>query len=83
VRRADPKSNLDLGVVVMVMTVMVVPASGENGACANQQQNRGDEELLHAKQSSTNSLCKLDPKVACIKSANALNLHRPTPSNSY
>jgi histone acetyltransferase (RNA polymerase elongator complex component) len=59
-------------VVVMVVAVMVVPAGCKDGTCANQQQNRGDEELLHAKQSSTNSLCKLDTKVASIKSANAL-----------
>jgi hypothetical protein len=62
-----------LGVVVMVMMVMVMPAGGENGACANQQQNRGDDELLHAMQSSTISVCVYDPKAASIKCANALN----------
>jgi hypothetical protein len=38
----------------MVVTVMMVmPAGREGRACNDQHQNGGDEELLHAMQSST------------------------------
>ena len=37
-----------LGVVVMVVVTMMVPAGCEHGACTHQQQNGGNDELLHA-----------------------------------
>jgi len=43
-----------LGVVVRVVVVtMMVFASGERGACNNQQQERGENELLHVMEIST------------------------------
>ena len=58
-----------LGVVVRVVVVtMMVFASGECGACNNQQQEGGENELLHAMQISTDSYWNCAGEVTRIKS---------------
>jgi len=42
----------------MVVVTMMVFASGECGACNNQQEESGEKELLHAMQISTVSIGK-------------------------
>jgi hypothetical protein len=69
--------------VVVVPVVMVALPSCEGRTCANQQQNCGDDELLHAKQSSTVSMRRYDSKAASIKSANASAKFHAVPSNPY
>jgi len=47
-RRRSSGTGAGLGVMVMVMVTMVVPSGGEHRACTNQQQNGGNNQLLHA-----------------------------------
>jgi hypothetical protein len=63
-----------LGVVVRVMVMtMMVSASGERGACNNQQEESGKKELLHAMQISTVLIWKCGRYVTRIKSGTVQN----------
>jgi hypothetical protein len=69
--RATPKfANSNLGVTVMVMPMMMVVAAGCEGRAGDyQQQEGGENELLHAMQISTVLALKNGANVARIKSA--------------
>jgi hypothetical protein len=66
----------------MVVPVMVVVPSGCEGRAGDyQQQEGGENELLHAKQISTILFRENAPKAACIKSATTYGKTLFTQSN--
>lgn len=73
-RWAKPEPGSGLGVVVgVVVMTMMVSASGERGASNYQQQQGGENELLHAMQISTIRTFKYAPYVVRIKSDTVQN----------